>query len=170
MYSADIYLDGVYTNRLEMDNDLSKEDVEITLGKEERVHVSHRNVSKKTSNVLLKGQKAVTHIYETLINNLTDEEMTVILRDQVPVSGNKEVTVETVETAGEPDKETGIFEKEIKIGPKQSEKVRLEYKVSYPKGKYLKETLKTNGRTCPSCGAKISVGLRFCPECGTSVQ
>ena len=166
-FSASIYLKDMYTGDVNIDPDLTKENIEITLGKEERVHVSRKEVLHKTSNVLLKGQKATEYVYETKVSNLSDEEIKITLKDQIPVSQNKEISVDVTELDGtKPDPETGIFAKEVTIAPKQSETVRLGYKVAWPPDKKVREI--RSRKFCPVCGA--AVNGRFCPECGSDVS
>ena len=166
-FDALIYLKDMYTGDVSIDPDLTREDIEITLGKEERVHVSRKEVLRKTSNVLLKGQKLTEYGYETKISNLSDEEIKITLKDQIPVSQNKEISVDITELDGsKPDPQTGIFTKEVTVAPKQSETVKLGYKVAWPKDKKIQE--KRNRTYCPVCGA--AVNGKFCPECGSVVN
>ncbi|MBQ1447779.1 MAG: DUF4139 domain-containing protein, partial [Erysipelotrichaceae bacterium] len=154
----------MFTGDVCIDPDLTKEEIEITLGKEERVHVSRKETKHKTSNVLLKGQKVTEYAYETKVANLSDEQIKITLKDQIPVSQNKEINVDVIELDGsKPDEETGIFTKELTIAPKQSETVKLSYKVAWPKDKLIEERQQL--KYCPSCGARVYG--KFCPECGT---
>ncbi|MBQ1534939.1 MAG: DUF4139 domain-containing protein, partial [Erysipelotrichaceae bacterium] len=140
--------------------------IEITLGKEERVHVSRKEVLRKTSSVLLKAQKVTEYAYETKVSNLSDEEIKIVLKDQIPVSQNKDISVDVVEIDGsKPDEKTGIFTKELTVAPKQSETVKLAYKVAWPKDKLIQE--RKTRVYCPVCGARVNG--RFCPECGSDV-
>ncbi|MBR2809714.1 MAG: mucoidy inhibitor MuiA family protein [Erysipelotrichaceae bacterium] len=163
-FFANIYLKDMFTGSIDIDPDLTKDEIEITLGKEERVHVSRKETKHKTSNVLLKGQKVTEYAYETKVANLSDEQIKITLKDQIPVSQNKEINVDVIELDGsKPDEETGIFTKELTIAPKQSETVKLAYKVAWPKDKLVEE--KQQQKYCPSCGARVYG--KFCPECGT---
>ncbi|MBQ2658957.1 MAG: mucoidy inhibitor MuiA family protein [Erysipelotrichaceae bacterium] len=165
-FNASIYLKDMFTGNVGIDPDLTKENIEITLGKEERVHVSRKEVLRKTSNILLKGQKVTEYAYETKVSNLSDEEIKIALKDQIPVSQNKDISVDAIEIDGsKPDEKTGIFTKELTVAPKQSETVKLAYKVAWPKDKLIQE--RKTRTYCPVCGARVNG--RFCPECGADV-
>ncbi|MBQ1533723.1 MAG: mucoidy inhibitor MuiA family protein [Erysipelotrichaceae bacterium] len=165
-FNASIYLKDMFTGNVGIDPDLTKENIEITLGKEERVHVSRKEVLRKTSSVLLKAQKVTEYAYETKVSNLSDEEIKIVLKDQIPVSQNKDISVDVVEIDGsKPDEKTGIFTKELTVAPKQSETVKLAYKVAWPKDKLIQE--RKTRIYCPVCGARVNG--RFCPECGSDV-
>ena len=164
--NANIYLKDMFTGKINLNPDFSEENIDITLGKEERIHVTYKEVSKKYSNVLLKGQKVIDYVYETSINNNSDNEVELLYKNQIPVSNDKDVVVQTVELDGAKlDEETGYLNKEIKLAPKGNEKIKFAYKVAYPKDKVLKETATTKKRYCKSCGAEVFG--QFCPECGT---
>lgn len=163
---AGIYLKGRYTGSIYLDPDMTKEKIDITLGKEERVHVSYQELAKKNSTTLLKAQKVVEHQYEARIANLSDEDVTIIVKDQIPVSQNKEITVEALDLGGASlDKEYGTLEKKIEVKAKDSQTYRLSYKVLWPKDKRIQQTRSYKRTFCPVCGAAVTG--RFCPECGS---
>ena len=166
---AGIYLKGRYTGSIYLDSDMTKEKVDITLGKEERVHVSFKELAKKNSTTLLKAQKVVEHQYETKITNLSDEDITVLLKDQLPVSQNKDITVEALDLGGAKlDKDYGMLEKKIDVKAKETETYLLNYKVMWPKDKRIQQTRAYRRTFCPVCGAPVTG--RFCPECGSDTS
>ena len=168
--SAAVYLKGMYNGRTELDPMSGKEKTEITLGREERVRISRREISRKKSTTLLKGQKVTEYVFETRISNTSDKEVTLTLRDQIPVSRNKDIIVELRESGGaELDAETGFLTKKIVLSGGQTVSVPLSYKVSLPKDKELQETQQSAASSrgfCRICGCRIIGNPRFCPECG----
>lgn len=166
---ASIYLKDMYTGKISLSPDYSEDTIDITLGKEERLHITYKELAKKYSNVLLKGQKVIDYVYETTITNNSDNEVKVYYKNQIPVSNDKDVSVQTVELdGGKLDEETGYIDKEILVKGKANEKIKFAYKVAYPKDKQLKETAGSKKKFCKSCGAEVFG--QFCPECGTPYQ
>ena len=167
--NAAIYLNDMYTGQVTISPDMTKEDLEITLGKEEHVHVSRQEVLNKTSNTLFKGQKVVDHGFETKITNNSGSDVEITVKDQIPVSQDKEITVDVKDTAGASlDSETGILTKKLTVAAGKTEVMPLSYKVSWPKDKKIRETRPVANRWCPVCGAQVFG--RFCPECGSAVN
>lgn len=161
--SAAIYLKDRYVGQVYIVPDLSRETIEITLGEEERVHVSRKETVRKQSTALLKAQKTMDHVFETTIANLTTESVEVELRDQIPVSRDKDITVEVKDLSGaKKEEETGIVTKQITVPANGTEKFSIAYKVSWPKDKRISETKQT--RFCPECGSVVTG--RFCTVCG----
>ena len=135
-----IYFKGIYSGKVWLDPDLTKDEIEITLGKEERINISRKEVLRHTSNTLLKGTRVTEYGYETRVSNNSAAEATVVIKDQIPVSRNKEISVETIELSGaELDKDTGILSKTLTLAANQTEVLRLGYKVSAPKDKSIEE-------------------------------
>ncbi|MBQ2043121.1 MAG: mucoidy inhibitor MuiA family protein, partial [Firmicutes bacterium] len=79
-----IYYKGVYSGKVWLDPDLTKDEIEITLGRQERVHINRKETVHKTSTTLLSGQKVVEYGYETAVTNGFEKPITVVVKDQVP--------------------------------------------------------------------------------------
>ena len=135
-----IYYKGVYSGRVWLDPDLTKDEIEITLGKEERINVSRKEVLRHTSTTLLKGLKVTEYGFETRVSNNSGKPAEIMIKDQIPVSQNKEINVDVLELSGaDLDKETGILIRTLQLEPDQTEILKLGYKVSAPKDKSLEE-------------------------------
>ncbi len=135
-----IYYKGVYSGRIWLDPDLTKDEIEITLGRQERVHINRRETVHKTSTTLLSGQKVVEYGYETAVTNGFEKLITVVVKDQVPVSENKDISVEQVELSGaKPEDGTGLLSWKLDLAPGESRQVKLCYKVACPKDKQISE-------------------------------
>ena len=67
--------------------------------------------------------------------------MTMLLKDQYPISKTKEVEVTLTDSGNaENNKETGLLSWEVKLQPGESKKYRFSYQVKYQKDKILQET------------------------------
>ena len=173
---ASIYLNGIFSGGITVDPNHTKDTIVISLGKDERVHVSRKEISHKTSNALLKGTKTTEFIYETSVANVSGQDVKVLLKDQIPVSQNKEITVDAVDLSGASlDEETGLLSKEFTLKADASETVRLAYKVTLPKDKTMKQTPQrissssSYPKWCPECGAPTN-GSAFCNTCGYKLK
>ncbi|MBR3127607.1 MAG: mucoidy inhibitor MuiA family protein [Solobacterium sp.] len=167
---ASVYLSGIYAGKAYINPDLTKDTFDIALGQEEAVQLRRNEKQKKTSKALLKNQRTTEYTYELTITNSKTKEITVTVQDRIPVSRDKTIIVEPVQTdKAELDEEKGILTWKVKLEPKEIRTLNLAYRVSWPKDKQIQETVSQNNRFCPVCGARV-YNTRFCPECGSPVD
>lgn len=168
--SAALYYKDIYSGNVWLSLDYTKETIEISLGNEQRIHLVHKELGRKTTTTLLKGKKVLTYTYETTLSNHGEKEIAVLVRDQIPLSENKEIEIEPLELSGmKLEKETGFLEKEINLKNDKVEKLIVSYKVTSPNGKQIREEYRNKSGICPSCGSE-TYGQKFCPECGSPVN
>jgi hypothetical protein len=61
-----------------------------------------------------------------------------LLKDQYPLSSDKEMTVELLEKDGaKANEKTGVLTWKIKLKPNETKKYIISYKVKYPKDKII---------------------------------
>ena len=61
-----------------------------------------------------------------------------LLKDQYPLSTDKEIEVELLESSNaKVNKETGILTWNLKLQPNETNKIRISYRVKYPKDKIM---------------------------------
>ena len=169
--SAKIYLNGNYCGEVRVSPDATEEEFSISLGKDERVAVTREEIRAKTEDVLLKGQKRKLCEYRIRVANNREKPLAVRVMDSIPVSTEKQITVDRVETDGaDLNADTGKLSWNLTVPGRASVEKRLSYAVTYPRDKVLQEIRSDGkgGRFCPKCGAKAPG--RFCPECGGVVD
>jgi len=162
-----VYYKDIFTGKIWLDPDLTRDEIEITLGKEERISVKREQTARKTSTALLKPQRTVEYGYETRISNSSSSDAEVVIKDQIPVSQNKDITVEALELSGaELVKESGLLTKTVKVPAGGTEVFRIGYKVAGPKDKQISEERRrvSSQKFCPECGSVMEGGK--CPSCG----
>ncbi|MBK7883973.1 MAG: DUF4139 domain-containing protein [Chitinophagaceae bacterium] len=76
--------------------------------------------------------------YEITVKNNKKDPINILLKDQYPISQNKEVEVELLESADAAiNEEIGVLTWKISIAPGEVKKIRTSYSVKYPKDKTL---------------------------------
>ena len=163
---TEVYLKEVYAGTTYLYPETTKEDCVISLGSEEAIQVTRTEKARKASEAMLMNSRSTEYAYELKITNNKNKAETVIVRDQLPVSQDKTITVDLLNSdKAEKDEKTGMLKWKLELAPKESRTLILSYKVSWPKDKNIQETVGSSSKFCPVCGARVFGS--FCPECGS---
>ena len=164
---ADVYLLGQRIGDVWLSSDDAEETQTLSLGKEERIRIQAKEVSRKQSKTLLKGQNVRELVYETTVSNTLDHPVTILIQDQIPVAASTAVTVESQQLSDyQLNAETGYLEQVKTLAAKESCSIRFGYKITWPKDRELNVTRSSSSgrKFCPECGALLN-GPR-CHSCG----
>ena len=170
---AKIYLNNTYCGEAYIaPNPAEEETFMISLGKDERISLAYEVTTSKTEHLMFRGQKRKITEHAIRISNKTDKPHKVLVWDQIPVSTEKQILIDSISADGAViDDNSGKLSWSLTIDGKTMVEKRVSYTVSYPKGKVLSEiyTRPIKGlRICTHCGA-LAEGL-FCPKCGNRLE
>ena len=137
---AAVYLNETYTGKVHLCPDLTKEELDLTIGREERIFTNRKELPRKTSTALIKNQRITEYTTELTVRNESPAPVTVTVKDQLPVSENKEILVDILELSGASREEaTGFLTWDLSLACGEARTVRFSYKVSSPKDKQIQE-------------------------------
>ena len=135
---ANIIFEGTYIGKSFIDPSSTLDTINLTMGKDKRVVVKREKLKDFSSVKFLGTNKKQIFTYEITIKNNKKEATNLLLKDQYPVSQNKEVEVELLESdAAAVNEETGVLTWKISLAPGEVKKVRISYSIKYPKDKAL---------------------------------
>lgn len=135
---ANIIFEGTYVGKSFIDPASTNDTLNLTLGKDKRVVVKREKLVDFSSVKFMGSNKLQTLTYELTVRNNKKEPVNFILKDQYPISTNKEIEVELLEQGGAMiNKEIGVLTWKLQLAAGESRKVRFSYSVKYPKGKQL---------------------------------
>ncbi len=135
---ANIIFEGTYVGKSFIDPASANDTLNLTLGKDKRVVVKREKLVDYSSSKLIGTNKLQTIAYELTVKNNKKDAISLILKDQYPISSNKEIEVELVESSDATDnKEIGVLTWKMQLAPGESKKVRISYSAKYPKGKIV---------------------------------
>ncbi len=118
------------------------EEFELALGAVRTIRVSHKRVREYTEKAGFIGKyKREWFAYETKLENNCKKEVTVEVRDHIPVAAQSEIKVEDVKFVPEPQQRDKHFTGEviwsIKLAPGDKKTIRMEFSVKYPKNSHI---------------------------------
>jgi uncharacterized protein (TIGR02231 family) len=136
--AANIIMDNVYLGKSFIDPNTTTDTLNLSLGRDKRVAVK-RLLVKEFSKSKIKGDnKTETFTYEITVRNNKSKEMSMLLKDQFPISQMNDVIVKLENDGGaEINAEIGTLNWKVNLKPGDSKKFRFSYSVTYPKDKKI---------------------------------
>ena len=106
----------------------------ISLGKDERIVIEREQLNKYASKNFFRNKAREYHAFEIHIRNTKSELITIAVEHQIPLSTNEDIKVTAKELRnGNLNKQTGIITWNLTIAPNKTKKLRLDFKLKYPK-------------------------------------
>lgn len=135
---ANIIFEGTYIGKTSIDANSVKDTLNLTLGRDKRVVITREMLKDFSSVKFLGSNKKQTFTYEITVRNNKKEAVQMELRDQYPLSTNKDIEVELLQSDdASVDKETGFLTWKPQLAPGEIKKYRVSYSVKYPKDKVI---------------------------------
>lgn len=131
---ASVIFENMYVGETKINPDQITDELSITLGDDKKISVRKEIVDDKSSTKLFSSYQEKTFTYDIIVRNNKKEAINIEMKDQIPLSKNEDVKVELLQTDGaELDKEKGFLTWNLKISASETKKIRISYKVRYPK-------------------------------------
>lgn len=135
---ANIIFEGTYVGKSFIDPSSTSDTLNLTLGRDKRVVIKKEKIVDYSSTKFLGSNKVQKFTYELTVKNNKKDTVRMMLKDQYPLSTNKEIEVELVDDGGSVvASETGVLTWKLQLAPGEVKKVPFSYTVKYPKDKML---------------------------------
>ena len=135
---ANIIFEGLYVGKTMINPNQTSDTLNLSMGRDKKISIKREKVVDKSGTRFLSSKKEQTFTYDITIRNNKKEAANITLKDQYPLSTDKEVEIELLETSNaKENKETGILTWDLKLNPNETKKIRISYKVKYPKDKVI---------------------------------
>lgn len=128
-----VYFQGAYSGESMLDAESVKDTLEIALGRDENI-LLERKLDKELSTEQTFGSKVKKELHwEIAVRSNKSHPIMLELIDQVPLSDNKNVSIEVVDLAkAKHETKTGKLTWELRLEPNSSKKVAFSYELKYP--------------------------------------
>jgi TonB-dependent SusC/RagA subfamily outer membrane receptor len=135
---ANIIFEGLYVGKTIINPNQTSDTLSLSMGRDKKITINREKVIDKSGTRFLSSKKEQTFTFDITVRNNKKEMVTMLLKDQYPLSTDKEIEIELTEKDGaKENKETGILTWDIKLNPNETKKFRISYKVKYPKDKII---------------------------------
>ena len=135
---ANIIFEGLYVGKTFINTNQTSDTLNLSMGRDKKISIKREKVVDKSGTRFLSSKKEQTFTFDITVRNNKKEAADILLKDQYPLSTDKEIEIELLESNNASvNKETGILTWTLKLNPNETKKVRISYKVRYPKDKTI---------------------------------
>lgn len=135
---ANLYLENVFVGNGFIHGGSVEDTLVFSLGVDERIQVKRSRVEEYSKAGFLSGKRTENVLWEITLKNNRKQNLSIELKDQLPLSKRKEIEVKQLDISGaEINPQTGILTWWVDIQPGNSVKKRINYTVTYPKDKKI---------------------------------
>ena len=135
---ANIIFEGTYVGKSFIDPNSTNDTLNLTLGRDKRVVVKRDKLIDYSSVKFLGSNKLQKFTYQLTVKNTKKEAINLLLKDQFPLTTNKEIEVELIDDGGaEVNSDLGVLNWKLNLAAGETRKIKFTYSVKYPKDKVL---------------------------------
>jgi len=135
---ANIIFENMYVGKTMLNANQTADSLNLSMGRDRKISVKREKLEDKSGTKFLSSKKEQTFTYEITVRNNKKEAISLMLKDQYPLSTDKEMEIELKQSDGaKVNAETGILTWELELKPNETKKLRLSYKVRSPKDKVI---------------------------------
>jgi len=135
---ANIIFDGMYIGKTRINPNQTADTLSLSMGRDKKISIKREKIADKSGTKFLSSFKEQTFTYETTIRNNKKESASIILKDQFPLSTDKDIEITMVKDDGAKiNADTHIMTWELKLQPGETKKIRISYTVRYPKDRVI---------------------------------
>ena len=131
---ASVIFENMYIGETRISPDQTNNEMNITLGNDPKISIRREEVQDKSGEKFLSSYREKVVTYDLVIKNNKKEQISIEVKDRFPLSNNEAVKIELLDKSGAAkDDEKGFLTWNIKLSPSETKKLRVSYKVRYPK-------------------------------------
>jgi uncharacterized protein (TIGR02231 family) len=132
--SANIFFDGTYIGETYIDPTSMNDTLKLSLGKDPNIIAKRILLKKDYKEKIIGNDIERTYSYEISVKNLKSNTIELVIEDQIPVTTNGEIVIETINTdKANYDKTTGKLVWTLNLKTKATDKYTYSFKIKYPK-------------------------------------
>jgi uncharacterized protein (TIGR02231 family) len=136
--NANIYFEGTFVGTSFIGNNDTKDSLLISLGRDKKIITKRETVEAFKSRRNIGSNVRESFGFRITLRNTKSEPVTIVVEDQVPISQDSRIEVETEELQGaDYNRETGKLMWRLTLQPLENKELTFKYNVKYPKGKNI---------------------------------
>ena len=135
---ANIIFEGMYVGKTFINPNQTTDTLSLSMGRDKKISIKREKVVDKSGTKFLSSKKEQTFTFDITVRNNKKEAVDMLLKDQYPLTPDKEIEVELLESdSAKINTETGVLTWNLNLKTLETKKIRISYKVRYPKDKII---------------------------------
>ncbi len=135
---ANIIFEGMYVGKTFINPNQTSDTLSLSMGRDKKISIKREKVVDKSGTKFLSSKKEQTFTYDITIRNNKKEAVLLRLKDQYPLSTDKDIEIELKESDNAKiNAEIGVLTWDLDLKPNETKKIRISYKVKYPKDRVI---------------------------------
>ncbi len=135
---TNIFYEGTYVGEGYIDVRNTSDTLTFSLGRDKKVVVRRELDKKRCSAQTIGFNIKESYAYSISVRNTRRNSINIVIDDQVPVSADKDIVVESIETGNaEHNEGNGILKWNLTLKPNETANLKYGYTVKFPKGKQV---------------------------------
>lgn len=135
---SNLYFEEGFVGRSILNAAALQDTLQISMGRDRSIVMQREKVDQFSKKRTIGSSITESRGYEITLKNNKSQAITLLVKDQIPVSVNSNISVSPGElSGGKLDPQTGIITWEIRLAPGTQQKVSFQYEVKYPKGERI---------------------------------
>jgi hypothetical protein len=135
---SNLYFEEGFVGRSILNAAALQDTLQISMGRDRSIVMQREKVDQFSKKRTIGSNITESRGYEITLKNNKSQAVTLVVKDQIPVSINSNIVVTPGElSGGNLDTQTGIVTWEITLPPGAQQKLSLQYEVKYPKSERI---------------------------------
>ena len=128
-----VYFDGAFVGTTYIQNASSKDTMNLSLGKDERIIIKRTKLNEVNGSNLFGNIKEKKFSYDIVVKNTKKETVEITIEEQLPISQDKNITVNALElSGGKLNPTSGLVTWKISLKAGESSAKKFNFSVKFP--------------------------------------
>jgi len=133
-----VYFDGAFVGTTYIQNTSSKDTMNLSLGKDERIIIKRTKLNEVNGSNLFGNMKEKKFLYDIVVKNTKKETVEITIEEQLPISQDKNITVNALElSGGKLNPTSGLVTWKISLKAGESSTKKFNFSVKFPKDTFV---------------------------------
>lgn len=135
---SNLFFEDTYLGKSLLDVRFLSDTLDVYLGRDQGILIQRESVKEFNKRSFLGSKKTETRSYKIIARNNKKQQINLIVKDQVPVTQNKEIEVSIEElSGGQQNENSGEVIWNLQIPPGEQRELIITYAVKYPKERHV---------------------------------